>query len=142
MEGVTLLELITTTPVSEILAACAHLDEDNGPEPYGRVLKQLAKIAPAPSDFVILIEPWEDRDGPIQNISGLTEGTKYAIELTSWAEWLSSEVRIVNLDITPAQMIAQCLYEMTFFGFVQDKIQEKKDDLIAQIEEIRRDYEE
>lgn len=142
MEGMTLLELITTTPVSEILAACAHLDEDNGPEPYGRVLEQLAKIAPVPSDFTILIEPWEDRDGPIQNISGLTEGTKYAIELTSWAEWLSSEVRIVNLDITPAQMIAQCLYEMTFFGFVQDKIQEKKDDLIAQIEEIRRDYEE
>lgn len=142
MEGVTLLELITTTPVSEILAACAHLDEDNGPEPYGRVLEQLAKIAPVPSDFTILIEPWEDRDSPIQNISGLTEGTKYAIELTSWAEWLSSEVRIVNLDITPAQMIAQCLYEMTFFGFVQDKIQEKKDDLIAQIEEIRRDYEE
>jgi hypothetical protein len=60
-----------------------------------------------------------------------TQEVKYALDFTSWEEWLEMVIEPNTLlEFSDAQVIAHCLWEMTFHGFEQHKIQ-------TQIEELR-----
>ncbi len=46
----------------------------------------------------------------------------YAIEYTPWSEWLGCEVdRKVLRKMPREEIVAHCMWEMTFAGFTQDK---------------------
>lgn len=48
----------------------------------------------------------------------------YAIECTPWEEWLSMNIDNNTLKImSNADIVAHCLYEMTFISFEQEEIQ-------------------
>jgi len=50
----------------------------------------------------------------------------YAIEFSPWSEWLAMEIdndTANNIRLTKADIIAHCLYEMTFVGYEEEKIQ-------------------
>ncbi len=138
-----LIELINTIPEADILAECARLDEKNGETPYRYALKVLHRTPPMPADFAVLLEPFRDLDpeddGLILNVSGVKEGDPvlYALEFTEWSVWLDAEVRVKDIDATPVQMVAQCLYEMTFISFDPEVIEEKFEEIEGQVEEIK-----
>src|SRR5678815_1231252 len=117
-----LIELIKTTPTDEIIAECVRIDSKNGDVPYRKTLDRLSQVKPVPADFAIILSSWEDKDddyGAILNVYGTKDGDHdhYGMEFTPWAEWLDAEVRVAGVDVTSAQMVAQCLHEMTFISF-------------------------
>ena len=64
------------------------------------------------------------------SVSGVCtqEGIKqsYAIEYTPWSEWLGCEVdRKVLKKMPKEEIVAHCLWEMTFMGFTQNRIRRK-----------------
>ena len=62
----------------------------------------------------------------------------YAIEFTPWSEWLGLEVGNQVLNKIPKdEIIAHCLWEMTFMGFTQDKIRKKLNALKKQSRDIK-----
>lgn len=62
----------------------------------------------------------------------------YAIEFTPWSEWLGLEVGNQVLKKIPKnEIIAHCLWEMTFMGFTQDKIRKKLNALKKQFRDIK-----
>ncbi len=62
----------------------------------------------------------------------------YAIEFTPWSEWLGLEVGNQVLKKIPKnEIIAHCLWEMTFMGFTQDKIRKKLNALKKQSRDIK-----
>ena len=134
-----LIDLITTTPAADILAECARIDEKNGEPPYRDVLDTLAEITPGKADFAIMLRPWHEGEGRILDVSGVHEGDpqSYGIEFCPWDEWLDADVRFQGTDLTPAQMVAQCLYEMTFIGFDQEEIQDQADKMNEMVEDIK-----
>ena len=77
------------------------------------------------------IEEWED-------VHGLKPGDDqpYAMELHTFADWLGWNITQRTLDnYSEVDIVAHCLYEMTFFGYCNDQITKKR-------EEIHRSYEE
>ena len=133
-----LIDLINTTPTSDIITECARIDETNGDVPYRHVLDKLAELAPGKADFAIMLSPYDEGEGRILDVSGVHEGDpqSYGIEFCPWEEWLDADVRFKGVDLTPAQMVAQCLYEMTFIGFDQEEIQDRADQMHEMVEDI------
>jgi hypothetical protein len=143
MDYPTLHELIHNTNVEDILQACEELDFKNEREIYAETLTKIMTLSPAPAKeepfHTILITPWPNTDDKICDLSGLVDGSDkhFAIEFSPWTEWLAARVRVLNVDLTAAQMVAQCLYEMTFISFDEEEISEQKDDLVDRVEEIK-----
>lgn len=50
----------------------------------------------------------------------------YALEYTSWSKWLGYEVDQATLKKMPGEeIVAHCLWEMTFMGFTQTRIRRR-----------------
>jgi hypothetical protein len=61
----------------------------------------------------------------------------YAIAMTPWEEWMGMEIDPGTMShYTGSQIVAHCLWEMTFHGFTQDSVQERKDELQRRIDEL------
>ena len=103
---------------------------------YEEVLTYLNQVEEKPFDeFVIaiaLIDPSMD-DGYEEDIdeeaylsiSGYSEkeDLHFALGFTRWEEWVNAKIDIQDgLEVNPAELVAICLYEMTFYGFNQDDI--------------------
>lgn len=103
---------------------------------YEEVLTYLTQVEEKPFDeFVIaiaLIDPSMD-DGYEEDIdeeaylsiSGYSEkeDLHFALGFTRWEEWVNAKIDIQDgLEVNPAELVAICLYEMTFYGFNQEDI--------------------
>ena len=62
----------------------------------------------------------------------------YALEYTPWSKWLGYEVsqRLLK-KMSKDEIVAHCLWEMTFAGFTQEKIRRKIRTLKKQIQDIK-----
>jgi hypothetical protein len=67
-----------------------------------------------------------------------TREVKYALDFTPWEEWLGMQIDPSTLlEFSESEIIAHCLWEMTFHGFEQNKIQTKVAELRSQSEAIK-----
>ena len=67
-------------------------------------------------------------NNPKENPNKLTDSL--AIEFTPWNEWLGMDIDKDTLqDFTELEIIAHCLFEMTFMGFDEEEIQAEMDKL-------------
>ena len=90
---------------------------------------------------VVLTEHKPDPDsgnGRYVDVSGAKEDgeAKYAIEFMPWSHWLACEVATNRVDMTSAEIVAHCLWEMTFSGFDEDLIQIERGKLKAMADQI------
>ena len=62
----------------------------------------------------------------------------YAIEFTDWKKWLGMDIATETLkSFSELEIIAHCLYEMTFIGYDETEIQEERKSLDKTIEEYK-----
>jgi hypothetical protein len=64
------------------------------------------------------------------------EGGMWGLCMTPWAEWLGMDVEIKGIDLTPEQLVAHILYEMTFYGFEEEQVQGFAEELREQAAEV------
>ncbi|MBN1118610.1 MAG: hypothetical protein JXA77_15470 [Bacteroidales bacterium] len=66
-----------------------------------------------------------------------------AIDFTPWNEWLGMEIDQISLEeFDKFELIAHCLYEMTFYGFNEDDIQAELVQIQKSVEELENMTEE
>ena len=75
------------------------------------------------------------------DVSGICaegEHQSYALEFTSWAKWLGYEVEQATLKKTSGEeIVAHCLWEMTFIGFTQNKIRRRLAVLKKRVKDVK-----
>ena len=96
---------------------------------YEKVLEQLQGIEPIASDWHIVVEWVEDWfDGkPYVHVCGRKRGDdqNWALDFTDWAEWLGMEIAPQSLEtFADVEVLAHCLYEMTWYGFRPEDVAE------------------
>jgi len=65
------------------------------------------------------------------------EETAFALTLEPWEEWLGMEIDSDTLnEHAAAQIVANCLWEMTFHGFSQTQICEEREELQRRVAEL------
>ncbi len=84
-------------------------------------------------------DPEEPESESWVDVSGLAadaEGTVYGISFMPWKHWLAMSITVVNADMTEAQILAHCVWEMTWHGEEDDR-DEKMAEMIEQLAEIK-----
>ena len=121
---------------------------------YERVFSDLKLLSPMDSDFVIMVSREKDDfdNEEYAHVCGYNklpqdnseeQPNSYALEFTNWREWLGMDIDEKSIkDFTELELISHCLYEMTFFGFDQETIQEEMDKIERSVDEIKNMTEE
>lgn len=122
-------------------------DEEKNSAGYEAVFEKLLMMNPEETDMTIVVtQVKDDFDGEeYVNVSGThnhpkTEEEKFsqAIEFSPWNQWLDMDISTESLnDFSELEIIAHCLYEMTFVGFEEEDIQEELSDLEKTVEDYK-----
>lgn len=69
--------------------------------------------------------------------------TSFALEMVPWEEWLDMELDAATLEAySGSDIVAHCLWEMTFSGFDQETIKEQRDEIECRARDLARMTEE
>ncbi len=127
-------------------------DEKKNISGYEEVFNKLLFMNAEKQDMSIVVaKQKDDFDGEeYVNISGKYNNPKneeeefsYAIEFTAWNKWLGMDIYEESLqNFSELEIIAHCLFEMTFMAFEEKEIQEELNKLDQQVEEIKNMTEE
>lgn len=94
------------------------------------------------NDLFINIEIVNEDNSDYLNVYGVNpnkpNGTRYGIEFCPWAEWVNMFITKETLNsLSKEDIVAGCLFEMTFDGFDEKQIQEHKQKLIDTIKKYK-----
>ena len=100
------------------------------PDAVADVLGHLRKLTPNPagSQYELSIEltpPIDPEEQPFWDVSCTKGGDpeRCGLDLSPWEEWLTIRIPQSLLEkMTAAEIVAHCVWEMTFYGFTQEKI--------------------
>ncbi|WP_373059350.1 DUF6557 family protein [Zunongwangia sp. H14] len=114
-------------------------EEEENIENYKRVFNKLLIMNPEESGMAIVIksvaddfdaEEYVDVSGKCKHPQNEEEAFLQAIEFTPWNKWLGMEIGSEGLEkFSEVEILAHCLYEMTFAGFEEEVVQEQLESL-------------
>ena len=122
-------------------------DQEGSRNGYESVFNKLVLMNPKKhrlDDLFIEIHIVKEDDGSEWlNVSGVSvlgsDTTSYGIEFNPWRDWVSSFITQKTLDtLDKEDIVAACLYEMTFFGFEEQRVQDEKNKIFNSIEECKK----
>lgn len=135
----TFKELLDQYTWEEIKPVFQILYPEEKLEGYREVVDEIRSLTPEPSQMAIGLEWVLDEDGDYVDVYGMEDGTRYGLDFTSWTQWLSMPILKENAAFSPREILVHCLYEMTFYGFSNEKIMKERDKLFAVVKEIRKE---
>jgi len=111
-------------------------------EGYKRVFKVLRKLDATKKRSRLLIElyacydKYDDRYyTSVHGVTPKRRGDTYALEFSSWQEWLGMRVSDASIyAYESVDIICHCLYEMTFFGFTPKDVGNNVADVKTQMD--------
>jgi hypothetical protein len=130
-----LYELLKKTKPDDVIAEIIRLykDQEKNEKGYRKVYQELLEMTPGPGEpgfRIELVQEVSDEGEPWLITHGIQDGEEisYGLELYPWAELLGTEVSPgTEAGFKAETIVAGCLYEMTFFGFTEDKIRETEE---------------
>lgn len=135
----------------EIQLINLYPDEKKNISAYEDVFSKLLIMPESASDMVIILDKVPDpvsANGYGISVLGVKKDNPkpehpltslYAIEFESWDKWLSMEIDTnATREFSEPEIIAHCLWEMTFAGFDENKIQGKLNKLTETAEAIEQ----
>ena len=119
---------------------------------YRNVFEKLQYLKPEANDMLIVLTEYlenfeenSDVENTYVDVSGrklvIEENSfsnSYAIEFVKWEKWLGMELAPETLEnFNELEIIAHCLFEMIFFGYEEEEIQEQFESINDKIEDYK-----
>ena len=112
-------------------------DQEKSEEGYRMVFDKIKAMTPKKhnlNDLFISIQKEEEDGVEYLHVNGIhvigNDDRSYGLEFCDWNEWISMYITKETLNLlSKEEIVAGCLYEMTFFGFTEDKVKQKLEDL-------------
>ncbi|TAF59026.1 MAG: hypothetical protein EAZ58_14070, partial [Flavobacterium sp.] len=118
---------------------------------YKTVFEKLTIIEPAEYDELEIILTKYDSDTNIESepyvdVSGQKKvpdanqiATSYAIEFLEWDKWLGMDLAPNTIkNFSDLEVIAHCLFEMTFIDYDEDAIQDQLKSINLKVDEYKK----
>ena len=112
-------------------------------EGFRIVFETLSLMESTESEYQIRIErraDMLDSEYTYPDVFGVKEDDEisYSLVFTPWTEWLGMDICQETLDpLSPSQITAYCLHEMTFFGFTEEQRKQQEASLDESIKEAK-----
>ena len=149
IETVRLADLLKEVSFDPVFYRLCHYfpSQESSREAYEKVFNKLCLMTPKKhrlDDLFIEIHKVHEEDDGSEwlNVSGqeiIKENPiSYGIEFSRWIDWVSMFITQETLDsLSKEDIVAGCLYEMTFFGFEEEDVVEEKEKIFNSIEEAK-----
>lgn len=101
---------------------------------YGPALANLRTVTPTTSDWSIVLADYLDDGKPVVDVSGYdSDGDgPLGVSYTPWREWLASPISPATLtSFTELDILAHCLWEMTWIAFDDETVDERAAEILA-----------
>lgn len=141
-----LKDLISNFSFEEVWKRLVELypDQEKNLEGYKNSYSILKGLKPSSNKEKVSIDiMFVDNDGDqYHDISGTKpdDPLSYALEFSGWDEWLSFSITKETIEKYPeVDILAHCLWELTFLGYSPEEIEEENMKLITNIEKAK-DY--
>lgn len=133
----------------EMIIVRLYPDQKDMIDDYRSVYEKLQLLEPEDNDMEIVIQEYNDtltlEDATFIDVSGReklsasnTNSQSFALEFESWKNWLGMDLSAETVDTFPdLEIIAHCLYEMTFISYNEEEIQEKLRALEKAVDELK-----
>ena len=135
---------MTWWPTVALALVKAYPEDRKSLAGFRSVYDKLMNMEPvANSGLTIVIESVEykhDRGHFWYDVYGILPDKDYslALEFRPWREWLGMSVAKGTINfLTPSQIAAHCLNEMTYFGFEEQEVQSIWNDIERDADEVR-----
>lgn len=143
----TLKEIFEKTAWPEVAIALVteYPNQRKSIQGYETVYDGLRKRETSPSTSQLAVELVEDNLEPgsfYYDVYGKKEGDGEILGLmfTPWSEWMGMEITKETLSaLSPEEIVAHCLYEMTFCGFTEKEMEYEREKTIKTVEEAKTD---
>ncbi len=142
-------ELLDSVKDEDVLDILDKFYAEDLRESYGLLLKNLRAIKEIIREdklklCVILFENTNmPEDGEVQKPSpdafgyNFVEKTSYSLVITERAEWLGYDIFEKCFKyMSKEEFVAHCLWEMAYFGFNEDEVIDKKEEIIGKTENL------
>ena len=114
------------------------LDDDRSKSAYNSVFEELKNIKPIKSKMKIIIKYVQDDNYIGWTVDGIEDDVTYALDFTPRNVLAGMEIDVKTLDILKLhEIVAHCLWEMTFYSFDEEEIQAKSAELKETADEYR-----
>lgn len=145
IETVTLYDLIREVDFDEVFSrVCFYYpSQSNSRKGYENAFNELLDKKQKKhciGDLFIKVDIEEDDDEDYLDVCGLNiqNGNRYGIELCEWSDWVTMFITKETLDrLSKEDIVAGCLYEMTFFGFSEKSVMEQLNKMENAYKEMR-----
>jgi len=128
--------LISVNKDKEIIDKLVQLypEQKKNRKKYKKALYEIRRLKPKKTDVSIVLE----RHGRYTHVSGIDNKDEvFAIEFTSWNEWVNMDINKYTIKRYPKlNILAHCLWEMTFCGFTNKAVKTSWKDLIDRTDGI------
>ena len=136
----------------ELTLVSLYPDQKEILDNYKMIFELLQLLEPERNDMLIVLTEYDsdtDDEDEINSTYVDVSGRKvllesdenfvsYAIEFVKWEKWLGMNLAPETMtNFTELEIIAHCLFEMTFCGYEQEEIQEQFDSINKTIEEYK-----
>lgn len=112
-------------------------------EDYEKVfnfIKYIDKVSLQPKDIDFEIELMFVKDDiddeEYVDVSGYKDGSYVGIEFVPWVDWCNAKLTESTMTFPPIEIIAHCIYEMSFISYDEIEIQDTLERISNQIKEI------
>ena len=136
----------------ELILLELYPDEKDNIAGYQRMFNQLLLLNPKPTEISIVVKwvtddfdntKYVDVSGKYLKPKNAEQKFSQGLEFTPWSEWLAMKITNESLqNFNELEIIAHCLYEMTFVGFEEEEIQEKIQNIETEAEKYKNMTEE
>lgn len=132
----------------ELTISALYPDQKELIDEYERIYKALEIMIPKKSDIAIVLERIGDKEVEYIDVSGKEKNVNesdenlrtdsLALEFTPWSEWLGMQIEHNTLAaFTELEILAHCLYEMTFIDFNEEEIGKEFKKIEKTVDEIK-----
>jgi hypothetical protein len=115
-------------------------DQKNNLKGYVLALDELRNTPVKKSTLLIYLERIIDEDEEYVDVSGYNPDepeVTYALDFTPWPEWLGMEIKQGVLEeFSKLDVLAHCIWEITWHGYAGKEIEEKAVELFSRVEEV------
>jgi len=138
-------DLIVKYSYKEMKARMLKLypDQKSNMSGYEDVFKALQTLPSSKADFKLAVRKVKDGKEKWIDISGEVARSKYkyqAIEFSPWGQWLDAIIIKDTLkEFTELDIVCHSLWEMTWMGFKESKIQKEMKELERRVKDVKKD---
>ena len=144
MELAELIELTSRPDVEACVRRCYYPGRDpdgaGAVSRHGDVYERLRELCPERDDDIMVAVDLEEHGQGIEyfDVHGVKpdSGDSVALDFQPWEVWLGMEIAPDTLQrYSPAEVVAHCIREMTFYGFEPDRIAEAGAEVLRRMED-------